>query len=633
MGVPPLGWVGDLRPVVAVRPGGGASGRVGGECTVSVDLSEVEDVAGVGVNFVEGGWLEVTAAGHDGLRLKLPAGVSDAECAVKLSRKRRALAVSFPVGPGADADALAPQGHAWRTRDSLAEPEARGAGARGGDHRGHGGDGGGGGGGSSSRGEGEEDDGFEVVVEGRPRAAPAVAPGFLARSPGALSTRRDGSAGAEASAREGKGVAAPAPIAGVVVASGGPPLAAGALMGGGARPRALRGAPEGLRVAVPPPPLPPPGSGGGSAKKQAKLARRRARGQAGPGGAGGGGRPGDLGEDGGGEARVGELADACAEMLDARGWAAVDGFAGADAVDGIRREIESLRPLYTAGEIGVGVAAEGMVQIARSDVRGDQVLWVDYDSMDLLRLANLKRLSRGMDALVAALAGRVARLAGVDVALKSDCMLAVYPGGKSRFQRHVDNTAGDGRRLTVLVYLNGRDWQRGHGGALRVHPEGTPRPVDLYPEGGRLAMFYADQVPHEVRPTDEERHALTVWYYDADEKRRAAEPRDGPEIAGVNLQRNTKLLTPTEERSVRVFTEVLMGGRSSGPQLLGMLDKSLTPRAAEAVCVILGVRSVDDLRRAFSTMDSDQTQALLSRLETMGLDDGDSDGQGESPLG
>ena len=48
-------------------------------------------------------------------------------------------------------------------------------------------------------------------------------------------------------------------------------------------------------------------------------------------------------------------------------------------------------------------------------------------------------------------------------------MLAVYPGGGTRFQRHIDNTAADGRRLTVLCYLNpGWDSASG-GGQLRVH--------------------------------------------------------------------------------------------------------------------------------------------------------------------
>jgi len=47
-------------------------------------------------------------------------------------------------------------------------------------------------------------------------------------------------------------------------------------------------------------------------------------------------------------------------------------------------------------------------------------------------------------------------------------MLAIYPGGGSRFQKHVDNTARDGRRLTVLCYLN-EAWDDANGGQLRVH--------------------------------------------------------------------------------------------------------------------------------------------------------------------
>ena len=41
---------------------------------------------------------------------------------------------------------------------------------------------------------------------------------------------------------------------------------------------------------------------------------------------------------------------------------------------------------------------------------------------------------------------------------------AIYPGGASRYIKHVDNTLGtDGRRLTAVLYLN-RHWSRGAGG-------------------------------------------------------------------------------------------------------------------------------------------------------------------------
>ena len=123
---------------------------------------------------------------------------------------------------------------------------------------------------------------------------------------------------------------------------------------------------------------------------------------------------------------------------------------------------------------------------------------------------------------------------------RSDAMLAIYPGGGARFARHVDNTTvcmlanhtyyvpvmylciyvlayivhmlqGDGRRLTVLIYLN-PSWTADNGGALRISPptdvatsssakavEVPDRPaygddVDVLPLGGRVAMFYSTEV-------------------------------------------------------------------------------------------------------------------------------------------
>jgi Rps23 Pro-64 3,4-dihydroxylase Tpa1-like proline 4-hydroxylase len=47
-------------------------------------------------------------------------------------------------------------------------------------------------------------------------------------------------------------------------------------------------------------------------------------------------------------------------------------------------------------------------------------------------------------------------------------MIAKYSGDGARFQKHVDNTAEDGRRLTLLMYMNA-DWKQEEGGALRLH--------------------------------------------------------------------------------------------------------------------------------------------------------------------
>jgi hypothetical protein len=35
--------------------------------------------------------------------------------------------------------------------------------------------------------------------------------------------------------------------------------------------------------------------------------------------------------------------------------------------------------------------------------------------------------------------------------------------------------------------------------------------IDVYPLGGRLAMFASSKMPHEVMPTYGNRYAITIW--------------------------------------------------------------------------------------------------------------------------
>ena len=119
--------------------------------------------------------------------------------------------------------------------------------------------------------------------------------------------------------------------------------------------------------------------------------------------------------------------------------------------------------------------------------------------------------------------------------------LAVTLPGGSTYPLHVDNPQGlaanDTRKLTCILYLNpDYDADRGDGGELRLVLAGkegvdkTTRQVDLTPEGGRIVVFWSDEIPHEVLPTapgfvgevmaadDDEtvdnpldRYALTLW--------------------------------------------------------------------------------------------------------------------------
>lgn len=88
--------------------------------------------------------------------------------------------------------------------------------------------------------------------------------------------------------------------------------------------------------------------------------------------------------------------------------------------------------------------------------------------------------------------------------------VARYDGDGQRYARHVDAVQrGAARRLTLLLYLNGA-WQPAHGGCLRVH--GADGHHDVEPLGGRVVIFLAHAVAHEVLPAHAPRVAITAWY-------------------------------------------------------------------------------------------------------------------------
>ena len=106
-----------------------------------------------------------------------------------------------------------------------------------------------------------------------------------------------------------------------------------------------------------------------------------------------------------------------------------------------------VRKRHALGGVGGGAARVAPRELARFGALSDLLKAIDRFVLDELR-------------------PRVPRLAGV--VERTDAMMAVYPGGGSRFQSHVDNTTQDGRRLAVLCYLSSRGWARGDGGAAAL---------------------------------------------------------------------------------------------------------------------------------------------------------------------
>jgi len=85
---------------------------------------------------------------------------------------------------------------------------------------------------------------------------------------------------------------------------------------------------------------------------------------------------------------------------------------------------------------------------------------------------------------------------------------ASYPVG-TFYKRHLDQFKSDSaRKLSMICYLN-PDWEPSHGGALRLYlPTG---PLDILPEGGRVAIFQSHTIEHEVLPATRERRSVTGW--------------------------------------------------------------------------------------------------------------------------
>lgn len=226
----------------------------------------------------------------------------------------------------------------------------------------------------------------------------------------------------------------------------------------------------------------------------------------------------------------------------------------------------------------------------------------------LLRFDALQKLLSWIDRLVVGrLKHSVPELANIRE--RSDAMLAIYPGNGARFQRHIDNTASDGRKLTVLCYLN-PGWDKSQGGALRINPAKSP-PVDVAPKAGRIAMFFADEVMHEVLPSYSDRHAITVWYYDSNEYQAAVErsARNPPPAADSAISLESK-----------DFMQLIVDETLDAP--IAMLSERVDALSDGALKILAGITSApttDDFKGAIKGMTHELLLKLRKRFKSMGF--------------
>ncbi|XP_036292223.1 egl nine homolog 1 isoform X2 [Pipistrellus kuhlii] len=158
--------------------------------------------------------------------------------------------------------------------------------------------------------------------------------------------------------------------------------------------------------------------------------------------------------------------------MNKHGICVVDDFLGPET--GLRIG-EEVRALHDTGRFTDGQLVSQKSDSSK-DIRGDQITWIEGKEPGCETIGLL--MSR-MDDLI----------------------------------RHCNGKLGNYK-------INGRT--KVSGGILRIFPEGKAQFADIEPKFDRLLFFWSDRRnPHEVQPAYATRYAITVWYFDADERARA----------------------------------------------------------------------------------------------------------------
>ncbi|XP_046805167.1 hypoxia-inducible factor prolyl hydroxylase [Lucilia cuprina] len=219
------------------------------------------------------------------------------------------------------------------------------------------------------------------------------------------------------------------------------------------------------------------------------------------------------------ERRYEELCRNIISDMNQYGLSVVDDFLGREKGLQILNEVHKM---YSAGVFKDGQLVNNMKseQDLRT-IRGDKITWVKGVERGC---SNVGYLINQIDAVIcrANSMRNNGKLGDYVIKERTKAMVACYPGSGSHYVMHVDNPNKDGRVITAIYYLN-LDWDsRNSGGVLRIFPEQTKSVADIEPKFDRLIFFWSDKRnPHEVQPAHRTRYAITVWYFDANEREQA----------------------------------------------------------------------------------------------------------------
>ncbi|KAL6050180.1 putative egl-nine egln protein [Balamuthia mandrillaris] len=228
------------------------------------------------------------------------------------------------------------------------------------------------------------------------------------------------------------------------------------------------------------------------------------------------------------------------EALDAKGFIVKDNFLG--SIDQVQLVLDEAKGLHMQGKLKQAGMNQGHAKWTQSQVRGDLHMWLNCHHHSNSTNKDEEKEARGGEPNQGSteeqqqhphLSALLERMRALQQELNEACdfasartqvQLACYPGGGSRYVRHLDAFKGGAtRRITVLYYMN-VSWKEEDGGHLRIYyhdaekeeekeDEAEEREEDVAPLPDRVVIFQSRQVEHEVLPSFAPRYALTMWFY------------------------------------------------------------------------------------------------------------------------
>ena len=140
-------------------------------------------------------------------------------------------------------------------------------------------------------------------------------------------------------------------------------------------------------------------------------------------------------------------------------------------------------------------------EVRESAIRSDKICWLSKDlgepvqqflsKMEIIRQAANQNFFLGL--------------------FEYEAHFAKYEKGDF-YQKHLDCFRdNENRRLTTVFYMND-EWSKEDGGDLVVYDLNDNELTRITPKSGRLLVFFSEQFPHEVLPTQRERFSIAGWF-------------------------------------------------------------------------------------------------------------------------